>query len=253
MKNMTITLLSHQSLYHLFQPVCTLTDKKPLGYEALIRSKWIERPDQLFNRVIQQHQLFKLDILSIYNGILVFFSTPERRDSDELLFLNIFPSSLAEDAFSGFCKKIVREFPAYVHRIVFEINESMSETGEWNREMFLKNVNLLREFGFRIAFDDVGEGATTLKRIVELSPDFIKIDRFFGMQLKGNKKKQHIIKFFVDYCADDTMLILEGLEQSEDMELAIDLGVRLGQGYGLDKPGPLPGSPLNFFQPMSMD
>jgi len=86
--------------------------------------------------------------------------------------------------------------------------------------------------------------------MVELAPDFIKIDRFFGKDLCANKKKQHIVKFFVDYCTDDTKLILEGLENPDDVRLAIQLGVSMGQGYGLARPGPLPGEPATDFRPI---
>jgi len=250
---MNHTLLTYQNLYHLFQPVCRLSDRKPLGYEALIRSHSVPNTEKLLQWASQQNQLFELDTLSIYNAIRVFFSEPSRRESEELLFLNVFPSSIAEESFTRFCDKVIRNYSGLTTRMVFEINETMSETGEWNRELFAQNILLLRKAGFRIAFDDVGEGATTLKRIVELSPDFIKIDRFFGKQLGANKKKQHILKFFVDYCGDETMLILEGLEEPDDLSLALSLGVRAGQGYLLTRPSPLPGTPLMDFLPIIDD
>ena len=248
---MTFTLHSYQDYYHMFQPLFCLSERQPLGYEALLRSHSIARPDQLFHLAAQNNQLFDLDIMSIYNSISVFFQSSQHRDTSELLFLNLFPSTIAEQAFADICEAIRSKYHDVVGRIVFEINESMSEMGEWDRERFILNVNLLRKSGFRIAFDDVGEGATTLKRIVELAPDFIKIDQFFGMQLATNKKKQHIVKFFVDYCTDGTKLILEGLEDPEDVKLAIRLGVSMGQGYWLAQPGPLPGVPLTYFHSLS--
>lgn len=237
----------------MFQPVFSLNSRQPLGYEALLRSHSIRQPDRLLQLAASQQRLCELDILSIYNAISLFFNSAKFRDSTELLFINIFPSTLAEDAFARICAKIARKFKDDVWRMVFEINESMAETVEWNRDKFSQNMALLRKIGFQIAFDDVGEGATTLKRIVEFTPDFIKIDRFFGKQLISNQKKQHIVKFFVDYCSDGTKCILEGLEDPDDVQLAIRLGVRLGQGYGLAKPGPLPDTPIMTFRPITPD
>lgn len=247
------TLLSYQDHYHMFQPVFSLDSKRPLGYEALLRSHSIRQPDRLLQLAASQHRLCELDILSIYNAISVFFGSAKFRDSSELLFINVFPSTLAEEAFASLCAKIAASFNDDVRRIVLEINESLAETVEWDRDKFARNMALLREIGFQIAFDDVGEGATTLKRIVEFAPDFIKIDRFFGMQLIANQKKQHIVKFFVDYCSDGTKCILEGLEDPEDVKLAVRLGVRLGQGFGLAKPGPLPDTPIVTFRPITPD
>jgi len=250
---MTVALLSYQDHYHMFQPVFSLASRQPLGYEALLRSQSIQQPDRLLQLAASQQRLCELDILSIYNAILVFFGSAKFSDSTELLFINVFPSTLAEDAFARICAKIARTFSNNIRRMVFEINESMAETVEWDRDKFSQNMALLRKIGFQIAFDDVGEGAITLKRIVELTPDFIKIDRFFGMQLIANQKKQHIVKFFVDFCSDETKCILEGLEDSEDVKLAIHLGVRLGQGFGLANPGPLPDTPIMTFRPITPD
>lgn len=237
----------------MFQPVFSLNSRQPLGYEALLRSHSIRQPDRLLQLAARQQRLCELDILSIYNAISLFFSSAKFRDSTELLFINVFPSTLAEDAFARISAKIASKFKDDVRRMVFEINESMAETVEWDRDKFSQNMAQLRRDGFQIAFDDVGEGATTLKRIVEFTPDFIKIDRFFGKQLIANQKKQHIVKFFVDYCSDGTKCILEGLEDPEDVKLAIRLGVRLGQGFGLAKPGPLPDTPIVTFRPITPD
>lgn len=240
---MTFSFHSHKDLYHLFQPVFCLSDHKPLGYEALLRSRTIRQPEQLFQHAIRQKLLFELDTLSIRNAISFFFHTAEYRETSEMLFLNVFPSTIAKKFFTKICGEIATKYNEVANRIVFEINESMSEIGEWNNEVFAQNVSNLRKSGFRIAFDDVGEGATTLKKIVELSPDFIKMDRFFGKQLAANKQKQKMVKFFVHYCSDETRLILEGLEDANDVKVAKHLGVKFGQGYWLAKPGPLPGPP----------
>ncbi|MCD9024950.1 EAL domain-containing protein [Cohnella silvisoli] len=244
----TITaLFAQDDLYHLFQPICQLPSRQILGYEALIRSKTIAGTDKLFQAATAQGKLFDLDTLSVYNAIAFYFSTADRRESNEYLFVNIFPSTLIEEAFPVFLDKVVRQYGELSPRIVFEINESRSEMDDWNNRLFTQNINLMRRHGFLIAFDDVGEGATTLKRMIELTPDFVKMDRFFGKNLSSSKKKQKMIKFFVDYCADESNLILEGIEEPEDLLQAHNLGVTLGQGYLLTKPQPLPGTSLTVF------
>ncbi len=245
----TITaLIAQEDLYHLFQPICHLPNRQALGYEALIRSKTIAGTDKLFQAATEQGKLYDLDTLSVYNAIAFYFSSDHRRKSDAYLFVNIFPSTLVEEAFPIFLEKIVRRYGDMSPRIVFEINESRSEMDDWNNRLFTQNINLLRRHGFLIAFDDVGEGATTLKRMIELTPDFVKMDRFFGKNLSGSKKKQKMIKFFVDYCADESKLILEGIEEPEDLLQAYNLGVTIGQGYLLTQPQPLPGTSLTVFR-----
>ncbi|WP_373231198.1 EAL domain-containing protein [Cohnella sp.] len=241
-------LVAQGDLFHLFQPICHIPGRQTLGYEALIRSKSITGTDSLFQVAAEQGSLFELDTLSVYNAIAFYFSETDRRESDEYLFVNIFPSSLTDAAFPLFLHKVVRKYGELSSRIVFEINEARSEMGDWNNGLFTQNINLLRRYGFLIAFDDVGEGATTLKRMIELTPHFVKMDRFFSKNLSGSQKKQKMIKFFVDYCADESKLILEGIEEPEDLLQAHNLGVTLGQGYLLTIPQPLPGTSVNVFR-----
>lgn len=244
----TQALITHKDLYHEFQPICHLHTHKTIGYEALIRCTSEPRIDRLFQAAARHNMLFTLDTLSIYNAISVCFAEPRRVESDQHLFVNVFPSTLSSDHFAGFICKLVQRYGEFARNIVFEINEAISEMEDWNTGQFLHNIHLLRECGFLVALDDVGEGATTLKRIVEIGPDFIKMDRFFAKHLLFSRKKQKILKFFVEFCGEESNLILEGIEEAEDLQQSCKLGVTFGQGYLLAMPGPLPGCPPTSFR-----
>jgi|GEM_PF-5994233 len=49
-------------------------------------------------------------------------------------------------------------------------------------------------------------------------------------------KKQKVIKFLLDFCDDNTKVIVEGIETLADMKTTCELGVPLGQGFFLGKP-----------------
>jgi EAL domain-containing protein (putative c-di-GMP-specific phosphodiesterase class I) len=229
-------LAYNNDFYHLFQPIYCLSKEQAFGYEALIRSKSNILPDELFRYAMEQNFLFELDSLSIYKAISTYFSSLELLESNAFLFLNVFPSTLVSCSFPALVDKIKQEFDGVCSRIVFEINESMTEGNIWNSASFIETVAKMRDQGFKIAMDDVGEGAITLKKIIELSPDFIKIDKFFSKELFTCRKKQKVIAFFVEYCKGDTILILEGIEHQDELEKAVALGVNKGQGYLLGKP-----------------
>jgi len=244
-------IIAQQDFYHLFQPVKHLADQSVLGYEALIRCDAVGSPDVLFKAAAEQHRLFELDTLSIYSAIATFFADEARKQSSEILFLNVFPSSLANETFPQFVEKALGEFLKLAPRIVFEINETISQADRWDDARFIGNLCWLRQSGFQIAFDDVGEGATTLRHIVEISPDFIKLDRYFGRNLTASEQKRKLLKMFAEYCKDEALLILEGIEETEDLLLAQHLGVTLGQGFLLSKPRRLAdlspdGRPFNY-------
>ncbi len=231
-------LIMQNDFYHVFQPIYEFPERSILGYEALIRSKSNIYPDLLFQYATEQNNLFKLDSLSITQAISTYFSSPNCREHS-VLFINIFPSTLVSPLFIGLLEALTLQFEPYRRRIVFEINESIIEGALWKSAHFMDSIRLLRELNFLIALDDVGEGTTSFRNILDISPDFIKIDRFFSDELYTSRKKQKIIELFVEYCNDDSSLILEGIEKEADLDAALSLGVRLGQGYLLGRPGPL--------------
>jgi EAL domain-containing protein (putative c-di-GMP-specific phosphodiesterase class I) len=237
-------LVTQNNFFHLFQPICSLPGKRNLGYEALIRSKSNINPEEIFQYAMEQNFLYELDSLSISLAISTFFSSVETRESDELLFLNVFPSTLAAASFPALIHKIREQFDTFCNRIVFEVNESVAQGTLWNSTSFIEMIAFLREQGFKIALDDVGEGATTFKKIIEVSPDFIKLDKFFAKELCSSRTKQKVIELFVEYCKEGFHLILEGIEQQDELEKAISLGITLGQGYLLGKPNLLLSSSL---------
>jgi EAL domain-containing protein (putative c-di-GMP-specific phosphodiesterase class I) len=224
------------NFYHLFQPICYLPEKNILGYEALIRSESNFNPDEIFQQAMEQNFLYEVDSLSIFQAISTYFSTLEARENDKLLFLNVFPSTLVAASFPTLIQKIKEQFNGFCNRIVFEINESVTQGTFWNSTTFIGMIAFLRDQGFMIALDDVGEGATNFKKIIEISPDFIKMDKFFAKELFTSTKKQKVVELFVEYCKEEIHLILEGIEHEDELEKALSLGITIGQGYLLGKP-----------------
>ncbi|AWX56853.1 MULTISPECIES: EAL domain-containing protein [Brevibacillus] len=232
-------LFKKKEYYHAFQPICQLPEKSRIGYEVLLRSKAGIHPETLFSLAKENKMLPELDTHSLHYALLTFFhSSIEHKN--ELIFVNIFPSTIIEDTFPGFIQKIARSFRPFLNQIVLEINESIMEGECWSEPIFTRRIAELKKLGFLIALDDVGDGANIFSKIEDISPDYIKIDRFFSQELSSSLEKQKTIKLFVDFCKDAPQLILEGVEEEEDFACASLLGVAIGQGYLFGKPGSLP-------------
>ncbi|MFC4600743.1 EAL domain-containing protein [Cohnella hongkongensis] len=236
-------LIETRQFYHAFQPLRRLPGHSEFGYEALLRCTSSLDPGRLFQSALEQNQLFSLDTWSIVHALSVFLQSEPAQDETKLLFVNIFPSTLVADGFPAFMDRLRKLYPSRLHRIVFELNETVTEEKIWNAPLFLERIDLIRSSGGQIALDDVGEGTASFRKIVEIAPDFIKIDRFFSNDLAAAVKKQQVVRLFVDFCGETgSTLVLEGIEREEDLALAVRLGVPVGQGYHLGKPAKLPGS-----------
>lgn len=231
-------LFEKKEYYHAFQPICQLPEKNRIGYEVLLRSKAGIYPEELFSMAKQNKMLPELDIHSLHYALSTFFQSSIEH-KNELLFVNIFPSTIIEDKFPRFMEEITRSFHPFLNQIVLEINESIMEGEIWNEPIFTQRIAELKKMGFLIALDDVGDGANIFNKIEDISPDYIKIDRFFSQELSSSVEKQKTVKLFVDFCKNAPQLILEGVEEEEDFACASLLGVAIGQGYLFGKPGRL--------------
>ncbi|WP_370641079.1 EAL domain-containing protein [Brevibacillus sp. HD3.3A] len=231
-------LFEKREYYHAFQPICQFPEKNRIGYEVLLRSKAGQNPELLFSTAKEKRKLPELDTQSFRHALSTFFRA-SMEHNHELLFVNIFPTTIVEDSFPAFIEEIRQAFFPYLTRIVLEINESIMEGECWHEPVFTRRISELKAMGFLIALDDVGDAANIFHKITDLSPDFIKIDRFYSKELSTSQEKQKVVKLFVEFCKHEPQLILEGVEEEEDFACASSLGIAMGQGYLFGKPGRL--------------
>ncbi|HET7627922.1 MAG TPA: EAL domain-containing protein [Bacillales bacterium] len=229
-------VIERSDFHHVFQPIYQLGEGKIEGYEGLLRTKHYSNPEQAFAQAEQAKKLYELDSRSIHKAVLTYqqagFSENEGR-----LFLNVLPSTIRNDAFPSFLDHIMNEVIASRQQLVFEIDEQ--ETIE-DFAAFKDHIRCMKRAGVQIAIDDFGKGVSDMKRIIELEPDYIKLDRYFVEDLEHSRQKQAIIQWMAIYCRRfHIALILEGLEDSKDIAVANGLGIPIGQGFGLGHPEPL--------------
>ncbi|MFC4601990.1 EAL domain-containing protein [Cohnella hongkongensis] len=152
------------------------------------------------------------------------------------LFVNVFPSTLLNPAFSKWIARDLLDNRFPLSQIILEINEAPEEEKMWDIALLGEKLSEMRQYGFLIALDDVGSGAASLKKIVEYKPDIVKLDRYFGKQLAVNEAKQKRVSLFAEFCRGERLLVLEGIEHADDLSVARSLGVPLGQGFLLGCP-----------------
>jgi EAL domain-containing protein (putative c-di-GMP-specific phosphodiesterase class I) len=223
------SIIRERMFYHVYQPIYYLANWSLCGYEALFRSELFLNPEVVFEIARKQKNLFELDTASVFHSAFTYFAAKR----EGFLFFNIFPSTLLHPAFFSFMENFFANIRIPGKNIVLEINEAEEIT---NVQKLWEVISFLRQNGFRIAFDDVGKGASSFHDIIKFQPDYIKLDRYFSKNLAHSPKKQNIIKKLLEYCSNDVQVILEGLEKPEDLAIAKVLGVPMGQGYSLGKP-----------------
>ena len=227
-------ILQHKLLTPLFQPLVTLSDGKILGYEALIRGpsdSALHSPLLLFKTAQTFDLLEPLELLCRQLSINAFAAAAV----DGLLFLNVNPLLLlTSDHPSGLTKSFIQQAGLQPDRIVIELSEQFQVE---DTELFISAVKHYREFGFKIAIDDLGSGFSGLKLWSELQPDIVKIDRYFIDQLHRDPIKKAFVKNIIEIAKNTgSSIVAEGIETSEELITCKELGADTGQGYLLGRP-----------------
>ncbi len=122
-------------------------------------------------------------------------------------------------------------------KIVFEILESdFIEDFE-----IVKNfTEEVRRFGCRIAIDDFGSGYSNMQNILEIHPDFLKIDGSIVRNVIHSNDSLMIVKSIAQLARDlGIRTIAEHVQEREILEKIREIGLDFYQGFYFGKPFPL--------------
>lgn len=231
-------ILEEESINMLFQPIVNLNENKILGYEALCRGPQkspLHFPDALFYTAEKVNKVTVLDELARKKAIQSFMPFLDNFK----LFLNMRPSNLYDYNFlkTSVLNKLDSK-KINSKNIVIEITEQCPVDSILD---YKKLISELKNFGIKVALDDVGSGYSGLKTILEIEPDYLKIDMELTKDIHKDKLKKNLMKGLIslaNYC--DMKLIVEGIECREELETLLELGVYAGQGYFLQRPKETP-------------
>jgi diguanylate cyclase (GGDEF)-like protein len=236
----------HHLLAAIFQPIYDLHTGRPAGFEGLVRpveSAGFHDAESLFVAAETTDRTVELDMACIE---VVAASAP-RDGTTEYLSLNISPRTLETEQFRV-SDVISRLTPHGIdpHRVVLELTE---REGIEDLERLRINLDACRAAGMRIAADDVGAGHAGLRLLSEVQFDMIKVDLSLVQGGVLRESTHAVLQALRDLTDRGHMvLVAEGIETREQLEVVRSLGFSAGQGYLLAPPYPL----VNF-DPIDLD
>jgi len=153
------------------------------------------------------------------------------------IFINFDPSVFAEARLADAAVQETRVAVAAAgiepHRVVCEVTEKETLSGDTLSGL----VGSLRRNGFRIAMDDYGVDASDMNRIHELHPDIVKFDAEWIRRLMESSAGYALLATMVSTFREHRIeTVFEGIENSEQLELAENAGVDMVQGFGIAQP-----------------
>ncbi len=230
------TILDHR-IYSVYEPIVEVGSKTVFGYEALARGPEgspFHSPVALFSAAEEFELVFELDCVCRESGLRGAVDFP----SGTKLFLNIRPTTIHDPSFRE--DRLIETLEASdlsPSDVVFEISEqeSLSSFGA-----FGEMRDYYKSLGFQFALDDTGTGYAGLEELLELEPDYIKIDRSMVSGVDQDPARQDVLAAVLQLA--DKMgahVIGEGLDTIEELDMLGRLGIRFGQGWLFGRPTPL--------------
>lgn len=212
-----------------FQPIVDLVRGRILGVEALVRPRptpSFRTPAELFDRAEQLGLLWILEDAIRRATFRAAHPWPE----GTLLFLNTTPDVIAHESFPETLLDAASQIADLTpDRLVIEITERAADT---HLSRVRDAVNVLRARGVQIALDDVGAGENGLKRITQVHPDWLKLDRGLIAGIDSDPVRQHLVRSLVDFASSTGVgVIAEGIERRAELSTVVALGVSCAQGF----------------------
>ncbi len=230
-----LRLIASEGVEAVFQPIVNLERATIAGRETLSRpakGSGYANASELFDDGEKMGRLWDLELLTRRQSFAAALDWP----SEAQLFLNTTPQVMADPRFVGELVQSVRSTPGLTPgRIVIEITERCESRYD---DDLVRQVSLLKSFGFEIAVDDVGAGTSGLNRIMALRPRWLKLDRELVVDIQLDRTRQNLIRFLLHFARmSGVRVIAEGIEREEELASLMDLGVVYGQGFFLARPG----------------
>lgn len=242
-----LPILRQNRIETFFQPIFAAGGLDLWGYECLMRARddagKLISPAQLINWAQQEQLIFMLD--RVCRETHLRSAGKVNLPAHAKLLINFMPTAIYQPAFClQTTMAAAREANIEPSRVIFEVIEQWEVT---DRQHLRNILQYYREHGFGTALDDLGSGYSGLSLLADLNPDLIKIDRELVNRSVDSALHRSICAALVRIGHETGKLVLaEGIESADEMNVMISIGADLFQGFYLGKPAAIPATtPVN--------
>jgi EAL domain-containing protein (putative c-di-GMP-specific phosphodiesterase class I) len=240
-----LAILGSAAFQPVFQPIVDLERSDIVAYEALTRFEH-GQPHEIFQSAVGSRLHAELEFATLQAAL----RAARRLPATCRLHLNVSADLILDhDALAALLQGADRP-------IVLELTEDIDIAD------YTAFRTAAAAFGpdVRLAVDDAGTGFASLRRLVELEPAFVKLDRFLVAGIVRSPVRQALVAG-LSYFALRTgaTLVAEAIETVATIRALVEIGVTEGQGFLLAAPVPADelasdaARPLDLFRPPAAD
>ena len=219
-------VIDAQAFAPAFQPIVELTTKKFVGYEALTRFTDGTRPDLRFLAADKVGMMLELETACLNVQIRQARRLPE----GSFVSLNVSPALAIE------LQPVIDVLAAADRPVVLEVTEH-AEIEDYS--LLMAALDQVRSHA-ALAVDDAGAGYAGLHHILELRPQWVKLDISLVRNIDNDPARQAMVTGMARFAESvGCSLIAEGIETENELTTLKLLKVGYGQGYFLARPAPI--------------
>lgn len=227
------TAIEKKLITPYYQGIMDNKTGKIVKYECLVRMEdegTIFLPDKFLN-LASAMGIMKLITIIVMDKAFI-----KLKDTDRELSINITQFDLEYKDFAQLVEAKLNYYNIAASRITFEILENISLAIS---NQSLKTLQKLKELGCKIAIDDFGVHYSNLARLLEIQPDYLKIDGWFIKNILKNHKAYLVTKAIIELSHSlNAEVIAEFVSEKEIQDKLLEMGVEHSQGYFIGKPDP---------------
>ena len=206
------------------QPVIELATGTVAGHEALSRFGGRVPTDRWFKAASRYGLSGRLERITLSKALTLLEELPP----EEFLAVNISPAALTDEVV------VAMLAGSDLSRVVVEITEHEAVS---DYAFARRTLGALRLNKARIAVDDTGAGFASLRHVLMLQPDLIKLDTSLTRGIERDAKQQALVRAVTVFAARvGADVLAEGIEEQAQLDAILAIGVRYGQGWHLGVP-----------------
>lgn len=221
-----------------YQPLLHAVTREVLGIEALLR--WRNDageiiPPRRFIPLAERTGMIHELGLWVLEQSLHCLSNLQRRAYPRLsLFVNISVVQLRAEDFIEKVARLIELSDVSPACLVFDLTEAVS----LEDQVALAGVlNALKGLGVRLALDDFGAGKASLRQLLDLNTELVKIDPRFIENVCRSERDRELSASILNLARNKGQkLIAEGVESAEQAQALLTMGCELMQGYYFARP-----------------
>lgn len=221
-------IVSSKMLLTAFQPIRNLATGDLIGAEAL--SRFVTEDGSGADYWFPEAAAVGMGAELEFAALTAALNAAKELPAHVYVALNISPETCLDPRLHGFLERA----PIPLARIVLELTERLA-VAEY--DTLTTALAPLRSRGLRVAIDDAGSGFASMRHILQLRPEIIKLDRSLIAGIHDNTGQRALGAAMVEFAKQiGATIVAEGIETHSELDAITALGLTAGQGYLLGRP-----------------